>query len=145
MKRLVSEAVGDHATGMRHFHVDDRLAEGANTLSSDYPSSSATDRDLDILRRFTDIPGVDRVWLNKYQVDIVIGDAFRWKDVEPKVQAVMEDLFQPKSYVFERKDAKWGLWDDYDEYGPVGQYRSRCEERREEYEVVPVARQLEDM
>lgn len=76
MQRIVTEAVGDHSTGMRKFYVQYRLAQGSVTLEGagwdNY--DNLTEEGHLVATKLLVIAGVERVYMSKYELSVTIAD-----------------------------------------------------------------------
>lgn len=113
MFRVITESVGSPITGLRHFHVNRRLAnELWYSDSSRYEEPGYDDKltieGREIAEYLALVSGYEHVFIDKHGMNVTIGDAFDWDEIEPQVIAILLMVFGVEGeYEFERRDNAW--------------------------------------
>jgi len=125
--RIVSESVGDQTTGLRKFHATTAFADEMIVIGRDafapYDPAEATPVGREVIAKLATLPGFVKAYIDKYEISLTIGDAFRWEeDIEPAIIETIALAAGWTEYEFERRDDAWPH-PERDQYGDVISWR----------------------
>lgn len=83
-RHVVHDSYGLNGFACRHYQTDFPLAEQGQTIGCNDAKSNA------LCSRLTAIPGIENVYVERYEVTIFKAELFKWEPIENRVEAAIK-------------------------------------------------------